>query len=126
MWFKNQKCSCCLWGCFFKQNHSADGARAGRAERSGASVLREHAHIPNDVRGLRSNNVSSEADVNACSNKSLGVRGCAEADLSACYNQAQLGVSVPRHAALSQVGQTGMKGGRGGRGGGRRGHLHRW
>lgn len=60
----------------------------GRAAR--AAALREHADLLNDVRGLRSNNVSSEADVNACSNKTPSVRGCAEADLSACYNQAQL------------------------------------
>lgn len=49
------------------------------------------ASILNDVRGLRSNTASVEADVNACSNKTLVY---AEADLSACYNQAQLGVSV--------------------------------
>lgn len=73
----------------------------------------------NDVRGLRSNKASVEADVNACSNKTLVLGGCAEADLSACYNQAQLGVSVlSSQGVLSQVKQTEMKGGGGG-------HLYR-
>lgn len=68
---------------------------------------RAWARILNDVRGLRSNKASVEADVNACSNKNPGVRGCAEADLSACYNQPQLGVSVlSSQRVLSQVKQT--------------------
>lgn len=55
-----------------------------------------------------------EADVNACSNKTLVLGGCAEADLSACYNQAQLSPCLYALArVLSQVKQTEMKGGGG-------------